>query len=247
MFIIGVGSPTKDIARFIDKQPTFFYLGQKSDKGIGRARNVAIPLLEGKYVWFSDPNDTHYLQSMWEAVDQALRLDVDLMFMPFKTTTETSGKPKVVEIPEEQLALWKQPKQTLEEQKRVAYGLQSHAFDRLVRTELVLDGDISFGPTPKHSELQFHWDAITQARTIAFFKGRPVCVHKISAQPRGIAEEKMFVNAVELTQRVLTRRGFFSNGATGAATPKPQNPTQSKFEILNDKLKPKRIFLIFLI
>jgi glycosyltransferase involved in cell wall biosynthesis len=214
VIVVDVEFPKQEhseIARLISKQANFFYLKQKSNKGKGRARNVAIPLVEGTYVWFLDPNDTCHLHALREAVDQAVKLDTDLMFMPYLLNTNKAGSPPKTEpMPADEVALWKRPKQTLEEKRRTAFALTSDSFVHLVKTQFMLDGDISFGPTTEHSELQLHWDAIAQARSISFFK-KPVCIHTIDNRQQNKASKKVLANAMALTHRVLEKRGFFRN------------------------------------
>jgi hypothetical protein len=74
-------------------------------KGAGRARNSAIPLIEGRYVFFLDADDDLRMDNLWKAVSSAKVLDTDLMFLPynlsmpiFRGLDETDGSGKTMVI-----------------------------------------------------------------------------------------------------------------------------------------------------
>ncbi len=85
-----------------------------------------------------------------------------------------------------------------------------------MKTEVILAGDVFFGGTVVHNDIQYHWDSITQASAIAFFP-KPVCVHKKDpnmAQITNIRSEKRLAvtEAIRATDRVLETKKFFDGG-----------------------------------
>ena len=99
-------------------------------------------------------------------------------------------------------------------QKNVAYGLEVHAFNRLVKTEMLLANDICFGPTPTYNDVQFHFDTITQASSVGFFD-KAVIMHKRNLHPElPKAARRSAEHALGLTKRIVEGRGFFDRAGS---------------------------------
>jgi hypothetical protein len=88
----------------------------------------------------------------------------------------------------------------------------STAFDRLVKTEMLLRGDVSFGPSNGfHSEMQFHWDTVTQAQSVVFFE-TPSCTKGIPGPASAVegrapsGEQSELIDVMHLAQRSLERK-----------------------------------------
>jgi hypothetical protein len=101
-------------------------------------------------------------------------------------------------------------------------------FDRLVRTDLLLRADVGFGPSAGVlSEMQLHWDTITQANSVTFFR-TTACTNRegklpgsmgvalpgsgqeeqTSRREEGILSQDQWglVDTMQLTQRLLERK-----------------------------------------
>jgi hypothetical protein len=87
VFVIDDGSTdyTIDILRDFadDHKHNFYLLSTPSSNGPGKARNLALPLVEGRYVFFADADDVYDFGALADAVDFATKYEKDLMVMPY--------------------------------------------------------------------------------------------------------------------------------------------------------------------
>jgi hypothetical protein len=102
---------------------------------------------------------------------------------------------------------------TTREKKELGYGLINYPWNRIVRTQLLLEKDIFFGPTTVQNDVQYHWDSITCAHSVEFFD-KPVALHRKSPDMKQITnvaskERLSTIWSVQLTDRILRRRGFY--------------------------------------
>ncbi len=107
------------MSEFDVRYSNLYYLFHEGHPGAGRARNFAIPLIEGKYVYFLDADDDFNVHTLKEAFNAADRSAIDLLFLPYNLSM--SGVLKPMFNADEKL--WLEPKATAEARKQAAYGL----------------------------------------------------------------------------------------------------------------------------
>ena len=224
VFAIDDGSTdnTADILRDFadDHKHNFYFMSTSASNGAGKARNLALPLVEGRYVYFVDADDGYDFGALAEAVDYATKYKKDLMVMPYfvdyvgpNKETKREGMMKSDE------RIWSAVRSNSERthigQKEAALGLINYPWKQLTASKLLFDADVFFGPTKVHNDVQFHWTSIAASTNIHFYH-KEVCSHrKFDSSVRGQLtevknEERMSVfAALGMTQRALARNGAF--------------------------------------
>lgn len=193
-----------------------------SGQGAGRARNAAIPLIEGRYAYFLDADDDLNLDNLWEAVSSAKALDTELMFVPYNLSmppfrgSDEGGGEILPMMPADEkiwnIALKSQQSanSAVQDLKKRAYPLINYPWNRIIKTQVLRSKDIFFGPTPVHNDVQFHWHTVTAAKTVAFFD-KPVCIHRKAPGMKQITNiaTRDRIEAIRMTDRVLLHNFFF--------------------------------------
>jgi hypothetical protein len=208
------------------QEPHFHFLQQCEQSGAGQARNRVIPLLSGEYTYFLDADDDANFERLWEAMTLSRSRKTDLMFLPYQISMPAPGtlqmKTRDMWPPDQKY--WAQgeanraaePKLKLYRNKKAALMLTNYPWIRIIRTDILQAGQIFFGPTPVHNDVQFHWLSIARARSIEFFH-KPVCLHRKNPtmhQITNIASKDRLavVDALRLTDLMLQRcKCFFSH------------------------------------
>lgn len=189
--------------------------------GAGRARNVAIPLIEGRYVYFVDADDGYDFATLAESVSFATDNQYDLLIFPYETQN-IGPKTKTGGMMSADLKVWEQllpsNNRTHEQQQEAAYGLINYPWKQLTSSRIMKDDGVFFGPTKVHNDVQFHWTSIAASTNIHFYHQR-VCSHRFfDASVRGQltsvkSSARMSVfDSLSLTQRALARQGAFDEG-----------------------------------
>jgi Glycosyl transferase family 2 len=156
VFAIDDGSTdnTADILRDFadDHKHNFYFMSTPSSNGAGKARNLALPLVEGRYVFFVDADDGYDFGALADAVDFATKYKKDLMVMPY--FVEFIGPGKVTRREgmmkgDERIwaAVRAQKEKTHDSQKEAALGLINYPWKQLTSSKLLFDADVFFGPT----------------------------------------------------------------------------------------------------
>lgn len=229
VFVVDDGSTdgTIQILReFAMAHTSNFYLlesgGGKS--GAGRARNSAIPLVEGQYVYFADTDDMFDFLALAEAVRYASKREVDLLILPYKTEYVKPGSSSVDGMLAGDLRIWSSVRSLWQrwlrphadgERRMAALRLINYPWKQLTASYLLRDANVFFGPTVVQNDVQFHWTSIAAARNVQFFD-RAVCTHrKFDAALRNqltkvqSSHRLSMLDAAGMTQRALARQGAF--------------------------------------
>ena len=204
-----------------DHESNFFVLKTPtSNGGAGRARNIAIPLIEGRYVYFIDADDGYDFEALVESVSFATSNGFDLLIYPYVTETVSSDKNVTVEgMMSADEKIWKdlpaKENRTLDVMKDAALGLINYPWKQLTSSRIVRDADIYFGPTVIHNDVQFHWTSIAASQNLHFYN-KKVCSHrKYDSSVRGqltavkTSSRMAVFDSISLTQRALARQGAF--------------------------------------
>jgi glycosyltransferase involved in cell wall biosynthesis len=189
----------------------FLYVHNYARASIGRARNIGIGLAEGKYLYFLNPGDQLDVEALGEAYADAAKTKTDIMFVPYNISKDGQLSP----MPETDERQWlendahKLTRSRLA-QKSAVYTLSNFPGNRLVKTDVLLAGDMFFGPTEKFNEIQYHWVMIAQANSFRFFH-KPVCIlREVEENPSTKLKDRLaLIDAVEMTDRVLSGKRFY--------------------------------------
>lgn len=216
-----------------DHTSTFYLLESGSGKsGAGRARNNALPLVEGEYVYFADTDDTFDFAALAGAVKYAARNDVDMVILPYKTEYVKPGSSTVDGMLSADLKIWNGMRSKWrqwfypfsdEERKMAAFGLINYPWKQLTSASLLRDAGVFFGPTVVQNDVQFHWTSIAGARNVQFYD-KVVCTHrKFDAALRSQLTKVQsshrlgMLDAAGMTQRAMAQQGAF-DGTAGRQT-----------------------------
>lgn len=165
---------------------------RQNNRGAGRARNSVIPLATGRYTYFLDSDDVIDPMGLRDAVAKADADEADLLFFKYRIDYVDEGRSQGMFKGDK--AIWDQlviaPTHT-KRQKLVA-SLINYPWNRIIRTSLLHDANIFFGPTVVHNDVLFHWHSALAATNIGILDVE-VCVHrkfKARAQVTNIADER---------------------------------------------------------
>ena len=203
-----------------DHKHNFYFMSTSALMGAGKARNLAIPLVEGRYTYFVDADDGYDFAELAKAVDYATEHKKDLMVMPYFVEYIDANKPIRMEgMMKSDERVWTAVRaQTLRthiSQKEAALGLINYPWKQLTSSKLLFDADVFFGPTKVHNDVQFHWMSIAASKNIHFYN-KEICTHrKFASAVRGqltevkdLARMSIFA-ALGMTQRALAKNGSF--------------------------------------
>ncbi|KAI2496642.1 Glycosyltransferases involved in cell wall biogenesis [Fragilaria crotonensis] len=145
VFAIDDGSTdnTAEILRDFadDHKHNFYFLSTSASNGAGKARNLALPLVEGRYVYCVDSDDSYDFDALADAVVYATKYKKDVMVMPYfvefvgpDKKTRREGMMKSDE------RIWTavraQPDQTHSSLKQAALGLINYPWKQLTSSKL---------------------------------------------------------------------------------------------------------------
>jgi hypothetical protein len=210
-----------------DQKNNFYFIEQTKQQGAGQARNSVIPRLKGLYTYFLDADDDANIKPLWEAMIAARKAGTDLMFLPYNISQPKKNvmTPRGMWPGDE--TLWHKglangkkklsKEQLLLQNKEAAFGLTNYPWIRLIRTKMLQEAHILFGPTPVHNDVQYHWHSIAVAKSVDFFH-TPVCLHRKNPSMKQITniatkDRVAVVDALRLTDLMLQRCGFYDGSA----------------------------------
>ena len=224
VFAIDNGSTDKTAIILSDfaknHKHNFYFMSTSALNGAGKARNLALPLVEGRYTYFADADDSYDFSELAKAVDYATKNKKDLMVMPYFVEYVDADKQIRMEgmLKSDEriwMAVRAQTLRTHISQKEAALGLINYPWKQLTSSKLLFDADVFFGPTKVHNDVQFHWMSIAASKNIHFYH-KEVCTHrKFDSAVHGqltevkdVARMSIFAS-LGMTQRALARIGSF--------------------------------------
>ncbi|KVC40564.1 dTDP-rhamnosyl transferase rfbG [Burkholderia diffusa] len=179
VLVIDDGSEdrTADICRALEQQHENLHFFQQKNRGAGRARNAIIPLCTGRYTFFLDSDDVIDGEALAAAVMHAKKQDNDLYFVKYRI--EFHEKSQVRDMFGADNALWKKFSEAADnnQRRRIAAALINYPWNRIIKTDLLHDANIFFGPTMVHNDIAFHWDSLLAADSIGY-GDNVVCTHR---------------------------------------------------------------------
>jgi glycosyltransferase involved in cell wall biosynthesis len=231
VFVVDDGSEdgTPHLAAKIAKNTQIgrLYVLNAASAGAGKARNRALPLLEGEYTLFIDADDEVNIDALILTLRYArTHSENDLIFFPYAINSANIFKD-----------MWQSDRSAFIEVKGVtkldasrhqrrtflnSLGLTNYPWNRLARTALLHRCDIYFGSTTVHNDVRFHWTTIAAARgRISFYNSNiPVIIHAKNLRPTltsivDVTRTQVF-DALEETRRALNPVFFVDVGARQA-------------------------------
>ncbi|WP_392508047.1 glycosyltransferase family 2 protein [Naumannella halotolerans] len=179
VLLIDDGSTDKSLKVMRDYEQRFdnVHVFEQKNRGAGRARNAVIPLCTGRYTYFLDADDTVDARALREAVQRADQDDADLLFMQYRI--EYVERKRTRGMFDADVEIWRQlptAGDNLEKQCLLT-GLINYPWNRIIRTDLLHDANIFFGPTIVHNDVLFHWHSILSATKISHID-IAVCTHR---------------------------------------------------------------------
>lgn len=173
----GSTDRTAEICKKLEQKYDNLHFFEQKNKGAGRARNAVIPLCTGRYTFFLDADDTIDGERLAMAVKDATQKDNDLYFCKYKIAFHEKGQERDMFNADQ--ALWEKfPAAKNNNQLRaLAAALINYPWNRIIKTELLHDANIFFGPTVVHNDIAFHWDSLLAANSIGY-SDYIVCTHR---------------------------------------------------------------------
>jgi glycosyltransferase involved in cell wall biosynthesis len=162
--------------RFCAEHPNFYLFSQKN-RGAGRARNGLIPLISGTYSYFLDSDDFFDSKALEGAVKYAEKKQHDLLFVKYKISFHEQHKTRGMFDADEKA--WANISKGKDQQERAkaAAALINYPWNRIIKTSLLHDENIFFGPTIVHNDIPYHWHSIVASKNLGVFN-EPVCTHR---------------------------------------------------------------------
>ena len=134
----------------------------------GRARNFAIPFVQGNYCLFFDGDDVLEPAAWVNALRVAYRDDADLVFVKYERLVEHVDKNDTTWVSEPMFTsdrvIWEK---TNKGRVQVAEFI-NYPWTRIVRTRLIYEQAIHFGIEASHNDILFHWLSVAHSSTIRF-------------------------------------------------------------------------------
>jgi hypothetical protein len=183
---------------------------------------LAIPLVEGRFVYFADADDNYDFAALRSAVQYAFASGSDLVLLPYAVEHVHSNNESSVQdhmLPSDE-RIWTRIKErgnrtTKEDLKKEALSLINYPWKQITSSELIFTADVFFGPTIVHNDVQFHWTSIAAANKIGVYFDKKVCTHRkfdpsVRGQLTSVKDEKRMgvFNAIHFTQRALALAGI---------------------------------------
>ncbi|MDR2208205.1 MAG: glycosyltransferase [Azoarcus sp.] len=209
----GSSDNSLEVIQAYEKDHPHVHVFQQGNRGAGRARNSLIPLCTGSYTYFLDADDTINAEALCSAVKQAMKGGNDLLFFKYKIDFVDEKKSRGMF--ESDSKLWNSlPKAKSQEERRAIFcSLINYPWNRIIKTSLLHDANIFFGPTIVHNDIPFHWLSIMSAENIDYvnvdvcshkkFKARPQITNLMDDRRLGLFEALRFSE-----ERLLGCQGF---------------------------------------
>ncbi|UVI36666.1 glycosyltransferase family 2 protein [Brevibacterium spongiae] len=177
----GSTDDSLEVMREYERKFANVHVFEQKNRGAGRARNAIIPLCTGRYTYFLDADDVVNANALRQAIMKADHDESDLLFVQYRIEYVDEGRSRGMFNADAEI--WQQlPEVEETEAKRgLVAGLINYPWNRIIRTTLLHDANIFFGPTIVHNDVLYHWHSILAAHSISFLEV-DVCTHRKFAQ-----------------------------------------------------------------
>lgn len=217
VLIVDDGSTDKSLEVMSEyaKDNPHIHVFEQSNRGAGRARNSVIPLITARYTYFLDSDDVIDPEALQAAIKAADEAQSDLLFTKYRIENVDEGR--TGSMFNADAAIWDDLKQTTEHKVRqkLASGLINYPWNRIIRTSLLHDSNIFFGPTVVHNDILFHWHSTLAATNIGFLDVE-VCTHrkfKVRPQVTNIVDKRRMtvLDALQGTHQRISQLESYGN------------------------------------
>lgn len=180
------------ILRKYEADHSHIHVFEQKNRGAGRARNAIIPLATGRYTYFLDADDVIDASALVRAVRKADDDQADLILV--KYVIDFADEMRTQDMSMADRRIWEgfANADTNEEMQTLAVGLVNYPWNRIIRTDLLHDANIFFGPTVVHNDVLYHWHSVLAASNISYVDVT-VCKHRkfqTRAQVTNIEDER---------------------------------------------------------
>lgn len=188
VIIVDGGTDAKSsklVAEYKEKYHNFHSIELKY-RGLGRARNSAIPLCVGKYAIFLSEDCVINGDKLKNALEKISKEQGDILI--FKSSIEELDGDLPLSEGCLDSDLWERlfRENDKELKKDISLRMNFGPENKVFRTEFLHDGNLFFGPGEKFSEMQFHWKGIIQAKNIVFLD-EVICKRAVQVDRKSIA------------------------------------------------------------
>ncbi|MDR2208212.1 MAG: glycosyltransferase [Azoarcus sp.] len=203
----GSTDDTVKVAKALAAKVNNLHVFEQGNRGAGRARNALVPLCTGQYTYFLDADDVIDSTVLEEAVGLARRGDNDLFLFGYKIEFFEDKKRRDMFDSDKKVFAEIKAAKDVDQRRTAASKLINYPWNRIIRTDLLHDENIFFGPTVVHNDIPFHWHSIASAKKIGFME-KDVCVHRKFSERAQItnindARRMMVFEALRYTQERL--------------------------------------------
>lgn len=187
--------------RFADEYEYIYFIQQKN-KGMGSARNLAIPLLSAEYTFFVDADTEINPTTLKESVLSARKHQADLTLLKHNIHIDN----KALYQDRQDNSIWDKllKAKTNEEKKLLAVQLIDYPCNRIIKTTTLHDENIFFGKTFYYHCIPYHWHSIIAAKNIRIFD-KPVCHY------RHVESDTHLENASDPHQSAILESNRYTN------------------------------------
>lgn len=205
----GSTDSTLTILRTYEKKYKNIHVFEQKNRGAGRARNSLIPLCTGRYTYFLDADDIVNPTELSLAVEFAKNENADLLFFNYEIEyfDEKQRRRGMFDADRREFSkILSDP----EGSKLASYlRLINYPWNRIIKTSVLHDANIFFGPTVVHNDIPFHWHTIAVSQRIRYLN-RSVCIHRKfnnRQQVTNISDERRMqvFEALRFTSDILYR------------------------------------------
>lgn len=173
----GSSDNTLDVLEYYENINKNIHVFSQKNRGAGRARNAIIPMATGSYTFFMDADDVAEACALEEAVIKAQKNDHDLLFFRYKIDEYDENKSRGMYNSDEDIWASLIKAGNNEDRRKLAAKLINYPWNRVIKTQLLHDDNIFFGPTFVHNDVPYHWHSIAAAENIGFLD-QAVCTHR---------------------------------------------------------------------
>ena len=165
------------IMRKYEQKHTNVHVFTQKNRGAGRARNSVIPMCTGRYTYFLDADDVINASALRQAVNKADHDHADLLLFQYRIEFVDEGRSRGMFDADSEVWSRLEHATNNAEKQTAAVSLINYPWNRIIRTSLLQDANIFFGPTVVHNDILFHWHSILSASNVSHLDVE-VCSHR---------------------------------------------------------------------
>ena len=163
------------------------FLDAEQSKGAGRARNVGLEKANGKWLLFSDSDDTFETENLNRMMDQYAESDADIIFFNANRVDESTG-----EVLSQHLSKAKYEHDPKQYADFMRYR-SNVPWAKMIKRQNIVDNSIQFSEVPAANDLYFSTVSGYFAKTVLV---DPTCIYNYSVRLTGNITSKVSKESV---------------------------------------------------